>query len=36
MNSIEVDILAMHSTDPELFENVASKVDETFGLNALV
>lgn len=36
MNSINDDIAAMHSTDPEIFENVASKFDETFGGNALV
>lgn len=36
MNNIHNDITAMHSTDPELFETVASKFDETFGANALV
>lgn len=36
MSNIENDIIAMHSTDPELFEIVASKFDETFGANALV
>lgn len=36
MNSIESDLHAMHSTDPEEFEGVASKIDETFGINALI
>lgn len=36
MSNIHNDITAMHSTDPELFESVASKFDETFGANALV
>ncbi len=36
MNSINNDIIAMHSTDPEVFESVATKFDETFGSNALV
>lgn len=35
MNSVQSDIHAMHSTDPEEFEGVASKIDETFGVNAL-
>ena len=36
MNSIRQDIQAMHSSDPEVFEGVATKMDETFGHNALV
>ncbi|KAI7897955.1 uncharacterized protein BX663DRAFT_526580 [Cokeromyces recurvatus] len=36
MNNITSDIKAMHSTDPETFEGVASKMDDTFGQNALV
>ncbi|GAN03585.1 hypothetical protein MAM1_0043d03040 [Mucor ambiguus] len=36
MNSIRSDVNAMHSTDPEQFEVVATKMDETFGLNALI
>lgn len=35
MNSVYSDIHAMHSTNPEEFEGVASKIDETFGSNAL-
>ncbi|CAO0799986.1 unnamed protein product [Mucor circinelloides] len=36
MNSIRSDVKAMHSTNPEQFEEVATKMDETFGHNALV
>ncbi|KAF1806008.1 hypothetical protein FB192DRAFT_1293578 [Mucor lusitanicus] len=36
MNSIKSDVNAMHSTNPEQFEEVATKMDETFGHNALV
>ncbi|KAI7895265.1 uncharacterized protein EV154DRAFT_38834 [Mucor mucedo] len=36
MNSVQSDIHAMHSTDPEEFEGVASKIDETFGNTALM
>ncbi|KAI8334104.1 hypothetical protein BD560DRAFT_378473 [Blakeslea trispora] len=36
MSSIRQDIQAMHSTDPEVFEDVATKMDETFGHNALI
>ncbi|KAI8977350.1 hypothetical protein BDF20DRAFT_561595 [Mycotypha africana] len=36
MNSIRDDIKAMHSLNPEDFELIAPKMDETFGHNALV
>ncbi|KAI8644185.1 hypothetical protein BD408DRAFT_481579 [Parasitella parasitica] len=36
MRSIKSDINAMHSIDAEQFEDIASKIDETFGQNALV
>lgn len=36
MHSVRSDIHAMHSIDPEEFEGVASKIDETFGCNALM
>lgn len=36
MNSIRSDVKAMHSSNPEQFEEVATKMDETFGHNALV
>ncbi|CEP09396.1 hypothetical protein [Parasitella parasitica] len=36
MRSIKSDINAMHSSDAEQFEDIASKIDETFGQNALV
>jgi hypothetical protein len=36
MSSVEADIVAMHSTDPEIFETVASKMEDTFAQNALV
>lgn len=36
MNSIKSDVNAMHSTNPEQFEEVATKMDETFGHNALI
>ncbi|KAI8052605.1 uncharacterized protein B0P05DRAFT_562136 [Gilbertella persicaria] len=36
MSSIQHEIQAMHSSDPEIFEEVATKMDETFGHNALV
>ncbi|KAK4510015.1 uncharacterized protein ATC70_006184 [Mucor velutinosus] len=36
LNSIRSDLNAMHSTNPEQFEQVATKLDETFGHNALI
>ncbi|KAI8993640.1 hypothetical protein BDB01DRAFT_903126 [Pilobolus umbonatus] len=36
MKSIQDDVTAMHQADAEKFEPVASKMDETFGNNALI